>query len=164
LTPYATEYAPKAARFRNIISRLRLVPLFLEQAKSNLLRVPAAWCKAAMEENQGKVDFVDGELRNAAPADVRQEYDQAADVALPARRKFQDLLTNKLQYLDDYSWRLGPELYNRKFRLGVGVCRLGAGQARVSGKATGLDPRAHVRSGAAALPQNAIGAAGWGEP
>jgi uncharacterized protein (DUF885 family) len=117
--PYAIEYAPRAERFRNITSRLRVIPLFLEQAESNLLRVPAAWCKAAMEENQGNIDFVDGQLRNAAPAEVRQEYDRAADIALPALRKFQDLLTSKLQYLDNYSWRLGPELYNRKFRLAL---------------------------------------------
>jgi uncharacterized protein (DUF885 family) len=118
-TPYAIEFAPKTERFRDIISRLRVVPLFLEQAESNLLRVPTAWCKAAIEENQGTIDFVDGALRNGAPAEVRQEYDRAAGAALPALRKFRGLLTNKLQYLDDYSWRLGRELYNRKFRLAL---------------------------------------------
>jgi uncharacterized protein (DUF885 family) len=119
LTAYVIEYAPKSQRFRDIISRLRVVPLFLEHAESNLLSVPAVWCEAAMEENQGNIDFVDVELRNSAPAEVRQEYDRAASVALPALRNFQDLLTNKLQYVDNYSWRLGPELYNRKFRLAL---------------------------------------------
>jgi uncharacterized protein (DUF885 family) len=117
--PYVFGYAPKTERFRDIISRLRLVPLFLEQAESNLLSAPAAWCKAAMEENQGTIDLVDGELRNAVPGELKQEYGKTADLALPALRKFQDLLTNNLQYLNNYSWRLGSELYDRKFRLAL---------------------------------------------
>src|SRR5262249_28837084 len=87
------------------------------QAASNLLSVPSDWCKAAIDENQGNIDLVDHDLRKAAPAELKTQYDTAADLALPALRKFQDLLTNKLQYLDNYSWRLGPELYDRKFRL-----------------------------------------------
>lgn len=118
-TPYAVEYAPKAQRFRDIVSRLRMVPLFLEQAASNLSSMPTAWCKAAMQENQGNIDLVDTELRNAAPAELKQEYGRAAGIALPALRTFQDLLTNKLQYLDNYNWRLGPEFYGRKFRLAL---------------------------------------------
>ncbi len=118
-TPYTLEYAPVGERFRDIISRLRGIPLFLEQASSNLAGVPAVWCRAAMDENRGNIDLVDRELRNAAPPEIRKDYDGAADLALAALRKFQDLLTNKLQYLDNYSWRLGPELYNRKFRLAL---------------------------------------------
>jgi uncharacterized protein (DUF885 family) len=116
-TPYAVEYGPKTERFRDIASRLRKVPLFLEQASSNLLRVPAAWCKAAMVENQGNIHLVDVELRNAAPPELAQEYGRAAGLALSALRKFQDLLTGKLQYLDNYNWRLGSELYGLEFRL-----------------------------------------------
>jgi uncharacterized protein (DUF885 family) len=118
-TPYAIEYAPKAQRFRDIVSRLRLVPRFLEQAASNLSSVPGAWCKTAIEENQGNIDLVDSELRNAAPPELRQEYGRAAGIALPAMRNFQDLLTNRLQYLDNYNWRLGADLYGRKFRLAL---------------------------------------------
>ena len=118
-TPYAIEYAPTAQRFRDIVSCLRLVPLFLEQAASNLSSVPTAWCKAAMQDNQDNIDLVDSELRTAAPPELRQEYGRAAGIALPALRTFQDLLTNRLQYLDNYNWRLGPELYGRKFRLAL---------------------------------------------
>jgi uncharacterized protein (DUF885 family) len=117
--PYEIEYAPKTERFRDIVSRLRMVPLFLEQAASNLSSVPSAWCKEAMEESQGNIDLVDGELRRAAPAELGEEYGRAAGVALPALRSFQDLLSKKLQYLDNYNWRLGTELYGRKFRLAL---------------------------------------------
>jgi uncharacterized protein (DUF885 family) len=117
--PYAFDYAPKTARFSDIVSRLRAVPLFLSQAASNLSRVPAVWCAAAMEELQGVIDLADGELRAAAPEELKSQYESAASMALPALRKFQDLLTNKLQYVDNYDWRLGSGLYGRKFRLAL---------------------------------------------
>jgi uncharacterized protein (DUF885 family) len=118
-TPYTLGYAPQIDRFRDIISRLRLIPQFLEQARANLATVPSVFVKAAIEENQGNIDLVDRDLRNAVPAQARKDYDIAADLALAALRKFQDLMTSQLQYLDNYDWRLGSELYERKFRLAM---------------------------------------------
>jgi uncharacterized protein (DUF885 family) len=117
--PYAFAYAPKTARFGDIIARLRAMPLFLSQAASNLGRVPAVWCTTAMEELQGVIDLVDVDLRAAAPEELKGQYESAAGMALPALRKFEDLLTNKLQYVDNYDWRLGADLYGRKFRLAL---------------------------------------------
>jgi uncharacterized protein (DUF885 family) len=114
-TPYILDYAPKVERFRHIASRLRQVPLFLDQAAANLVSTPAVWAKAAIESHRGIIDLVDGELRAAAPPEVRQDYSDAAGIALPAMRKFQQYLTDKLQYLDNADWRLGSDLYPRKF-------------------------------------------------
>ena len=114
-TPYLVNYAPKAERFRHIASRLRQVPLLLDQATINITSAPAVWAKAAIETNRGIIDLVDSELRAAAPAEVHKDYEDAAAIALPAMRKFQDYLQNKLQYLDNYDWRLGPELYRKRF-------------------------------------------------
>lgn len=114
--PYLLEYAPPTDRYRDIIARLKLIPLFLQQASGNLLSIPSVWRQAALEENQGNIELVDKTLRGGAPPDVRPDYDRAAAEALPALRKFQDLLTGKFQYLDNYKWQLGSELYNRKFR------------------------------------------------
>jgi len=113
--PYSVDYAPKVERFRHIASRLRQVPLLLDQAATNITSAPAVWCQAAMEVNQGIIDLVDKEIRAAVPADVRKDYADAAGIALPAMRKFQDYLQNKLQYLDNYDWRLGGDLYRKKF-------------------------------------------------
>lgn len=114
-TPYVVDYAPKVERFRHIAARLRQVPLLLDEATTNITSVPAVWAKAAIEAHRGIIDLVDGELRAAAPAEVRKDYEDAAGIALPAMRKFQDYLQNQLQYLDNYDWRLGTELYRQKF-------------------------------------------------
>ena len=114
-TPYVVDYAPKVERFRHIAARLRQVPLLLDQASTNMTSVPAVWAKAAIEADRGIIDLVDGELRAAAPAEVRKDYEDAAGIALPAMRKFQDYLQNQVQYLDNYDWRLGTELYRQKF-------------------------------------------------
>jgi hypothetical protein len=114
-TPYVVDYAPKAQRFRHIAARLRQVPLLLDQGATNITAAPVVWTKAAIESGQGIIDLVDGELRAAAPAEVRKDYEDAAGIALPAMRKFRAYLQEKLQYLDNYDWRLGPDLYPKKF-------------------------------------------------
>ncbi len=114
--PYIYNYAQLADRYRDIIARMKLAPLFLQLAAANLLTVPAVWRQAAIEENQGNIELVDKTLRGAAPAELRGEYDRAAEMALAALHQFQDLLTNKLQYLDNHDWRSGKELYDLRFR------------------------------------------------
>jgi uncharacterized protein (DUF885 family) len=114
-TPYVVNYAPKAKRFHHIASRLRQVPLLLDQAATNIVSAPAVWAKAAIEAGQGIIDLVDKEFRAAVPAEARKDYEDAAGIALPAIRKFQNYMQYKLQYLDNYDFRLGQDLYRKKF-------------------------------------------------
>jgi uncharacterized protein (DUF885 family) len=114
---YVLEYAPKPARIRNIISRLQKVPLFLDQAASNLTSSTDVWTTVAMDENQGNIDLVDKTIRAAVPDDLASAYSRAASPALAAMRKFQDYLKNSLSRRNDYGWRLGSDRYTRKFRL-----------------------------------------------
>src|SRR5436309_2459864 len=65
--PFVLEYAPQPARIRNIIARLQKVPLFLDQAATNLIGSPDLWTTVAIEENQGNVNLVDKEIRAAVP-------------------------------------------------------------------------------------------------
>ena len=115
-SPYTLEYAPPAARMRNIIARLQKVPLFLDQARSNLTSSPAIWTKVAMEENEGNIGLVDKTIRAAVPPDLRDAYNLAALSALDAMRKFQDHLKNGLSGGDDNTWRISTDRYMRKFR------------------------------------------------
>jgi hypothetical protein len=62
-TPYVLEYAPKPERVRHIMARLQQVPLFLDQAASNLASSPDIWTKVAIEENDGNFNLVDKEIR-----------------------------------------------------------------------------------------------------
>ena len=53
------------------------------------------------------------------PADQRAEFDRAARPALDALRAFQDFLQHSLALRNDYDWRLGRDLYTRKFRFAL---------------------------------------------
>jgi uncharacterized protein (DUF885 family) len=115
-TPLVVEYAPKAARFQNIIARLQKVPLYLDQANSNLLSAPLIWTQVAMDENQGNIDLVDKTIRAEVPADMKDAYARASRPALDSMRKFQDYLKNSLSARTGADWRLGQDHYTRKFR------------------------------------------------
>ena len=115
-TPYVLEYAPKSERASHIISRLKMVPLFLDQARSNITSAPAVWANVAMDENQGNIDMVEKTIRIWVPADRREAYSRAAQPALMAMRQFQDYLKGNLAPRNDYNWRLGGKSYPKKFR------------------------------------------------
>jgi uncharacterized protein (DUF885 family) len=115
-TPLTLEYAPLPERIRHIIARLQKLPLFLDQARTNLTSSPEIWTKVAAEENQGNIALVDQTIRAAVPADQRADYDRAARPALDALRGFEDFLERSLALRDDYDWRLGRDLYTQKFR------------------------------------------------
>ena len=115
-SPYVLEYAPLAARFRNIIARLQKTSFFLDQASTNLTSSPAVWTKVAMEENEGNIGLVDKTMRAAVPPELRDAYTLAALSALDAMRKFQDYLKNSLSSRDDTAWRMTSDRYMRKFR------------------------------------------------
>jgi uncharacterized protein (DUF885 family) len=114
--PYVLEYADKAARFRHIIARLGKVPMLVDQAKTNLASSPAIWTKVAIEENEGTLALIDRTLRDAAPQELKGEYDRAAAAALQALRDLQEFFKNRLSARDRWDWRLGREKYAEKFR------------------------------------------------
>ena len=100
-SPFVVEYAPLPARLRSIIARLEKVPLFLDQAETNLVSSPDIWTKVAIEENDGNIDLVDKAIRAKVPADLQGAYTKAAATALPAMRKFQEFLKNSLSARND---------------------------------------------------------------
>jgi uncharacterized protein (DUF885 family) len=114
--PYVLEYAPKQSRLRDLIARLRQIPIFVDQAKVNLVSAPGIWTKVAQEENAGNIDLLQNTIAKAMPAEMRQDYDNAAKPALKALQSLQDYFKNHLSERDDYDWRLGREKYAQKFR------------------------------------------------
>ena len=114
--PSVLEYAPKPKRFQDIIARLQKVPLYLDQAGVNLVSAPDIWTQVAIQENEGNIELVDKTLRAAVPDNLRADYTRAAGPALDALNKFQAYLKTNLSNRDDASWRLGQDMYMRKFR------------------------------------------------
>jgi uncharacterized protein (DUF885 family) len=115
-SPFVLDYAPQPQRLRSIMARLQKVPLYLDQASTNLLSAPPIWTQVAVEENQGNMDLVDKTIRAGVPDNLRDAYARAARPALDAMRKFQDYLKNSLSARTDWDWRLGQDRYTRKFR------------------------------------------------
>lgn len=114
--PEVLEYAPKPDRIRNIIARLQKVPLYLDQASANLVSSPDIWTKVAIEEGEGNIDLVDKTIRAEVPADLKDAFDRAAKPALAAMQKFQMYLKTSLSARNNADWRLGRDLYLKKFR------------------------------------------------
>src|SRR5580698_4838528 len=115
-SPYVLHYAPAPERYRHIIARLTKIPELIRQAEANLQDSPEAWNRVAREEKTGNIGLIDTTLRDDCPPALRMRYDQAAAGAIAALQGFNHWLENTLgDKLAD--WRLGKELYAKKFRL-----------------------------------------------
>src|SRR5450755_2493329 len=66
--PMTQEYAPKAVRTADVISRIGQISRFIEQAKSQLVDADPIFISTAVGENQGNLDMVEG-LAGDIPAD-----------------------------------------------------------------------------------------------
>ena len=116
--PYVLHYAPAPARFKHIIERLKRIPALMTQAEANLMDSPEVWNSVAREENTGNVELIDGALRKDCPAPLRKDYDAAAAPALESLKSFNTWLETTLSKKTS-DWRLGRDLYARKFRLSL---------------------------------------------
>ena len=115
-SPYVLHYAPAPERYRHIITRMTKIPELVRQAEANLLDSPEVWNKVAREENTGNIGLIDTTLRADCPSELRMRYDQAAAAAIASLQGFNRWLEDHLaEKVSD--WRLGKELYAKKFRL-----------------------------------------------
>ncbi len=121
--PFVLEYAPLPDRMRHIIARLEKFPELVRQARMNLRRAPLIWIKVAKEENDGNIDLIDKAVRAKVPADLKADYDKAADTAITALKGFNQFLDTELRQRDDADWRLGEDRYKTKFRFALGTDR-----------------------------------------
>jgi len=115
-TPYVLQYAPPTERYRHIVNRLNKIPELIRQAEANLRDSPEVWNQVARDENMGNVALIDTTLRADCPPDERMRFDQAAAAAIAALNGFNHWLEDNLAEKPS-DWRLGKELYAKKFRL-----------------------------------------------
>jgi len=122
--PLVLEYASLPDRMRHIIARLNKLPDFVTQARGNLRRSPAIWIKVAKEENLGNIDLIDKAVRAKVPADLKADYDKAADAAITSLKSFNQYLDNELPRRGPAGdWRLGTDQYGIKFKFALGTDR-----------------------------------------
>lgn len=118
--PLTDEYAPKDVRLGHVLSRIAQIPVFLEQAKQQLLDSDPIFSKVAVEENDGNVDLIQDTVATEIPADskLKAEFDRVAPAAIESLKAFSKWMQDDLvKRKTDRTWRLGKEFYGDKFRL-----------------------------------------------
>lgn len=114
------DYAPKDVRIGHILSRISQVPRLLEQVKQYLNDADPVFIKSAVKENAGNVDLIADTVAKEIPASsaLKAEYDRVGAPAISALKDFSTWLQDDLGKRPcSRSWRLGKELYDKKFKL-----------------------------------------------
>ncbi len=112
------EFAPREQRLQNVLSRLRKIPEFLEQAKGNLKDPPKIFTQTVIKQNKGTINLIKNDLIKAAeevPA-LRDSIIAESEKAVAALEDYQSFLENDLLPRSKGDFRLGEKLYKRKLR------------------------------------------------
>jgi uncharacterized protein (DUF885 family) len=116
--PIMLEYAPKQVRAGHVLARMEKLWRLVEQAEENLETTDPVYTKVALEENQGNIGMIKRDIAQLAEADtkVKRQYAAAAPRAITVLEDFSKFIRDDLPKRGSRSWRLGPELYDRKFK------------------------------------------------
>lgn len=119
----AREFAPAEERLRSAAARMRALPAGLDQARARLdaggsRPTSRLHTEKAIERLPGILDLVDSAVEEAGKLDagLRDEVAAAADDVRLAVAAFGDWLRDELLPRATGDFRLGAELYARKFR------------------------------------------------
>lgn len=113
------DFAPGVERKKSVIAELAALPRFLADAQAALAhprgkrRTPRVYLDQAIKNNRGTIDLVKGEVRQFVGDDPAVERAQAA------LDRYQRFLETELASHADGDWRLGAELYGKKFPLAL---------------------------------------------
>lgn len=117
--PLTQSYASKAVRVSDVLSRVKQIPRFLEQAKEQLIDADPIFIKVAVEENEGNVSVIQEDLKEQVGSDeaLLAQYNQVAPQAISALADFSKWMQQELaRRPNPRSWRLGNDLYREKFK------------------------------------------------
>ncbi len=106
---------PLADRVAAAIARMRLIPEFLAQGRSNVEAAPAAWTERAIREAKaGEAYFGDGLRLLAANRGISDPaFRAAADIAHDAFKTHRDWLENELMHHPSGDYAAGREAFDR---------------------------------------------------
>jgi len=115
------DYAPEAARRASVTAQLGALPRFLDQARAALSNgkrhTPPEYLTQGQKGNLGRIEFFETELKAFTRGDAAAEA--ARLKALAALRSYQLFLERDLPKRADGVFRLGAELYAKKFPLAL---------------------------------------------
>jgi uncharacterized protein (DUF885 family) len=116
------DFAPPAARLASVRAQLAALPRFLEQTTAALRtgkrHPPEVYVAQAIKTNPGRIELLETEVKAFVKASPASEAARAK--AVEALRRYQAFLETELAgKRNDGDWRLGADLYARKFKLAL---------------------------------------------
>lgn len=118
--PLTQSYAPLEVRVGHVLSRMRQIPRLIDQVKEYLSDADPIFITTAISENEGNIDLIQNDIAKETPAGsaLKAEYDRVAPPAIATLKNFNAWLKDDLgKRPSRRTWRLGKDLYDRKFRL-----------------------------------------------
>jgi uncharacterized protein (DUF885 family) len=127
------DFADEATRKKSVVAQLEALPKFLAQLQQALnkpkgkRKTPKVYAEHAIKENRGRVELFRSEVRAFVKGDAAGEA--ALGNAIAALEAYQGFLEKQLLGAADGDWRLGKELYEKKFPLALQTERAPAAAA-----------------------------------
>ncbi len=104
---------PEGSRIAAATAQLLALPRYLTQRRRAFGAVSRVHLDQAVKDNAGRIRFFETELAELTGKDAAAEKARAA--AIEALRAYQTFLEKELPARATRDWRLGPELYRKKF-------------------------------------------------
>ncbi len=118
------DFASAEARLRNLASLMKGLPEFLQQKQSQLGNPARLYTEQAIDDNRGRLELFQNDVAEfgrtaGVSAALRDEAEAARQSALTALEAYQRFLEQDLLPRSSGDWRLGADLFRKKFQLGA---------------------------------------------
>jgi len=111
------DFAPLPERMKSVKARLLLIPRLLESAKANLKNPPRIYTETAIQQFQGALGMVRGDVgESAAQAGMKDELAPAQDKAAKALEGFIAWMESDLLPRSKGDFRVGKENFRKELR------------------------------------------------
>lgn len=118
------DFARAEVRLRSLTSLMKGLPEFLQQVQSRLKNPSRLYTEQAIADNRGRLELFQGEVgefvRTAGVLPgLRDEAETARKSAVSALQRYQRFLEEDLLPRSTGDWRLGADLFRKKFPLAL---------------------------------------------
>jgi uncharacterized protein (DUF885 family) len=118
------DFAPIEARLRSLASLMKGLPEFLKQVQSQLRNPARVYTEQAIADNRGRLELFQSEVAEfvraaGGSAGLRDEAEAARKSAVAALEGHQRFLEQDLLPRSSGDWRLGADLFRKKFPLAL---------------------------------------------
>ena len=119
------DFAPLEQRLRNVSTQMKALPEFLVQVKAQLKNPAKIYTEQAIDDNRGRLQVFKSELAqfiNTAGGispTLRKDAESARIIAVTALEDYQRFLEENVLPRSSGDWRIGAELFKKKFSLAL---------------------------------------------